>query len=349
MPDLEIIRKEIIEEISNRLKGDPRLPKAVSKANEELDVMSNTNGLEQKNNLETFYSIWKKNQGKVGHKNEINSWTAFFLGMTETKPEKGSEFVPIRRCFARAGFPDIDTDFDDEKRDSVYDYIIAKYGRENVGNIGTHGKLKFKSCVTRVVKALDVAGSFLKSPEAYISDNAQKVTEILEPFPKKGLMKVTDEDGNEHLIKNFKDAYRYCPDFAKSIDKHPEIKIHAEHIEGTFANFGCLAANTPILTEKGWIRIDQLTTKYKIAYVDKDEKIKYTDEFKKFKTGIKKTYRMRLSSGSFIDVTDEHLIFTDKGCVKFEEIRKNQKKYKIYEVKEYIKERRAKLCDILDN
>ncbi len=246
MPDLKTIRKEIIEEVSNRLKGNPKFLKAISKVNEELDILSSTNGLEQKNNLETFYAIWKKNQGKVGHKNEINSWTACFLGMTETKPKKGSGFVPTRRCFARAGFPDIDTDFDDEKRDSVYGYIIAKYGRENVGNIGTHGRLKFKSCVTRVVKALDVAGSFLKSPEAYISDNAQKVTEILEPFPKKGLMKVIDEDGNEHLIKNFKDAYRYCPDFAKSIDKNPEIKTHAEHIEGTFANFGCHAAGVAV-------------------------------------------------------------------------------------------------------
>lgn len=330
MANLEEIKAEIMSVVKEESSFSKDLK--YETISEELEIMSSTEGLGNKNNLESFYNIWKNNKGSIGHKNDINSWTAYFLGMTEVKPN--GEFLPTRRAFARAGFPDIDTDFDDMNRDSVYAYIIDKYGRENVGNIGTHGKLKFKSCVTRVVKALDLANAFNMGNEEFVSANAAKASEILSPFPKKGLMKVSD-GGESYIIKTFSDAYEHCVDFRSYIDKYQStgIKKYISQTEGTFSQFGCLSKDTPILTEKGWTRIDQLTTRYGIAYIDKNEKIKYTNKFKKFKTGVKKIYRMKLSNGSFIDVTDEHLIFTDKGCVKFEEIRKNQRKYRIYGIK----------------
>ena len=240
MSALEIIRKEIIEEVKHLHSSNSKLDNILSKVEKELDILQSTEGLEHKNNLESFYFIWQNNKGNRGTQNDVNSWTAYALGMTVKKPQ--GEFLEVRRAFARAGFPDIDTDFDYENRDSVYDYIIQKYGRENVGNIGTHGVLKFKSCVTRVVKALDIADSFHKGKDAYITDNAAKVDEILSPFPKQGLMKVVDEEGEEHLIKTFKDAYDHCPDFRYYMDKYPSVKKYSEKIEGTFANFGAHAA-----------------------------------------------------------------------------------------------------------
>ncbi len=240
----EEIKKEIVEHIKKRysqLPEDDRI-----RIKNELNILSSTDGLESKNNLEVFYNTWKNHKNKIGHKNDINSWTAYYLGMTEVKPN--GEFLPTRRAFARAGFPDIDTDFDYEDRDDVYAYIINKYGRDNVGNIGTHGLLKFKSCVTRVTKALDLANSYHKSNEAFVSDNAAKVSEILSPFPKKGLMKVTDDDGEIYLIKNFEDAYDHCPDFRHYVDKYKDtgFKKYLEQLEGTFANFGSHAAGVVV-------------------------------------------------------------------------------------------------------
>ncbi len=239
MADLQEIETEILSAVREKYSDSKRL----SKVKEELNSMSTTEGLENKNNLESFYYIWKNHSGKIGHKNDINSWTAYFLGMTEANPEKGKDFLPTRRAFARAGFPDIDTDFDDDGRDSVYAYVIEKYGRENVGNIGTHGKLKFKSCVTRVVKALDLANAFSLGKEEFVSANAAKASEILSPFPKKGLMKIS-EGGESHIIKTFADAYEHCTDFRNYIDKYQAsgIKNYVEQIEGTFANFGAHAA-----------------------------------------------------------------------------------------------------------
>ena len=138
MPDARAIQLEIVETIEKKYADNKSLSKILGKVKQEIKILAETDGLEKKNNLETFYNIWRNNRNKTGHKNAINSWTAYFLGMTTVKPEKDSKFLPTRRAFARAGFPDVDTDFDYENRDKVYDYIINKYGRENVGNIGTH-------------------------------------------------------------------------------------------------------------------------------------------------------------------------------------------------------------------
>ena len=242
MVDLKTIKEEITTYIEKKYSKSDKLSKIISKVKEELDIFEKTEGLEDKSNLEIFYNIWKSNKDTKGSKNDINSWTAYFIGMTDIKPK--GDFFPSRRVFARAGFPDIDTDFDYEHRDEVYSYIIDKYGRDNVGNIGTHGLLKFKSCVTRVTKALDLAGSFHKGKEAFITDNALKATEILSPFPKKGLMKVKDEAGNSHLIKNFEEAYEHCPDFRHYVDKYDDsdFKRYIQQTEGTFANFSYHAA-----------------------------------------------------------------------------------------------------------
>lgn len=240
MSRLDDIKVEIIQEVSKRHSTHPQFNAIKSKVENELEQMGESIGLENRNNLEVFYQIWKANQGKTGEKNDINSATAYALGMTKQKPQGG--FLPQRRCFARAGFPDIDTDFDYENRDDVYGYIINRYGRENVGNIGTHGLLKFKSCVTRVAKALDVADAFDKGKDAFVSENAEAVTQMLFSFPKTGLIKVFDEDGNSHLVKTFADAVEYSPDFRDWMNRYPDVKHHCGILEGMFANFGYHAA-----------------------------------------------------------------------------------------------------------
>ncbi len=239
MTEFSKLKEEIIDEIKKR--HSKSYIKIIDKINCELDELEITEGINNENNLVSFYNIWKDNIGNVGSENEVNSWAAYALGMTAKKPE--GEFLSSRRVFARAGFPDIDTDFDDEGRQEIYKYIIEKYGRENVGNIGTHNLLKFKSCITRLVKTLDIADSFEKGESAYITDNVSKVDEILAPFPKKGLLRIKDEkDGEFHIIKSIQDAYDHCSDFKYYMDKYPEIKKHAENIENLFGNFSVHAA-----------------------------------------------------------------------------------------------------------
>lgn len=204
----------------------------------QLSVLELTNGLKNVNNLENFYSIWKKNKGKnKGTKNTLQSWTAFYLGLTSVEPEQGKEFLPSFRSYSRVGFPDIDSDFDYFKRDEIYDYVKNKYGHANVANVGTNQALKLKATVRRLGKALDIAGAYHKGPEAFTTQNEAKVTQIIQSLPpqKGAKLTVSLEDGTEVEIKTIEDACKYCEDFKKYMDKYPAIRQNAKVLQGVTA------------------------------------------------------------------------------------------------------------------
>jgi DNA polymerase-3 subunit alpha len=191
--------------------------------------------------LESMYSIYL-NKTSVGGENKINSWLAYGIGLTSKKPD--GDFLPKRRIFARAGFPDIDVDFEYERRGEVYDYIIDKYGRDNVGNIGTYNSLKFRSFITRAVKALDLAKSFNKSKDEYVKNNNALVRRIIDSLPdqKGAFLKVKDDSGEQVIVKGFMDAYRYCKEFRRHIDQYPDLIEYAGTIEGLLSSYGVHAA-----------------------------------------------------------------------------------------------------------
>lgn len=241
------MKAEIVASIQSSGRGDDTLMKHVDW---ELNRLASTDGLGNKNNLKEFYGIWKemieKNEIGLGQHNDLQSWTAWALGMTVVKPT--AKPLPTRRCFARVGLPDIDTDFEFFRRGEVYNYIIQKWGREFVANIGTYGMLKLKSVIRRIGKALDIAKAFHKGRDICKTENEAMVTEIIKSLPKQrgSKLKATDENGKEVEIKTVEDAYKYCPDFRFYLDNYPLIRKYAKHIEGLLAQFGMHAAGIVI-------------------------------------------------------------------------------------------------------
>lgn len=56
----------------------------------------------------------------------------------------------------RVSMPDIDIDFDDEGRSKVMDYVIEKYGRNQVAQIITYGTMAAKSSIRDTARVLDL-------------------------------------------------------------------------------------------------------------------------------------------------------------------------------------------------
>lgn len=253
----DIIIKDLISSSRYSILDEDKKKKAI----EEIGIMSSVDGLSKDYCLEEFYNIYQKIKGKNGCKNAINSISAYCLEMTSVIPDDNSEFMPSRRIFARAGFPDIDIDFDYERRSEVYNYLINKYGRDYVGNIGTYGTLKMKSYITRVVKALDLANSFNLGKESYVKNNNALVREIIDSLPeqKGAFLKVKDDDGEEHVIKNLSDAVAYCQDFNRYISKYPDIVEHSKRIEGLSSSYGVHAAGV-VISKEPLCRIAPLRT-----------------------------------------------------------------------------------------
>ncbi len=52
--------------------------------------------------------------------------------------------------------PDIDTDFDDEGRQKVIDYVVEKYGKQQVAHIVTYGTMAAKSSIKDVSRVMDL-------------------------------------------------------------------------------------------------------------------------------------------------------------------------------------------------
>ena len=82
------------------------------------------------------------------------SLTTYVLGITNVNPLEYK--LPFERFLnpERPSAPDIDMDYADNRRDEIIDYARAKYGAENVAQIGTFGTMMARAAVRDVARAL---------------------------------------------------------------------------------------------------------------------------------------------------------------------------------------------------
>ena len=65
-------------------------------------------------------------------------------------------FLNENRC-ETGEMPDIDLDFESERRDEIKNYVYDTYGRDNVCEIGTYGRMKLKTALIDFAKAIGAA------------------------------------------------------------------------------------------------------------------------------------------------------------------------------------------------
>lgn len=132
-------------------------PLYAARLTRELDL------IHQKNFQDYFYVItdmvaFAKENMLVGpaRGSSCGSLVCYLLGITDIDP------IPYGLLFerfidvTRTDLPDIDIDFQDTRRDMVFDYVRRKYGEEHVARIGTISRYKAKSTITTVAKELDI-------------------------------------------------------------------------------------------------------------------------------------------------------------------------------------------------
>ena len=104
-----------------------------------------------------FILFAKKNNILVGpgRGSGAGSLVAYCLGITDIDPIKYGLIFERFLNPERISMPDIDTDFPDDRRDEVIEYVRDKYGKEHVGHIITYGTLKAKQVLRDVGRALD--------------------------------------------------------------------------------------------------------------------------------------------------------------------------------------------------
>ncbi len=91
-----------------------------------------------------------------GRGSAAGSAVAYCLGITNIDPIKYDLLFERFLNPERVSMPDIDIDFDDEGRSKVIDYVIDKYGRNQVAQIITYGTMAAKSSLRDVGRVMQV-------------------------------------------------------------------------------------------------------------------------------------------------------------------------------------------------
>jgi DNA polymerase-3 subunit alpha len=95
----------------------------------------------------------------------------------------------------RISMPDVDIDFDDEKRDLVLKYVVEKYGQEKVAQIITFGSMAAKSAIKDVCRILKIPLQESVRLSKLIPDGAgKKLDESIKEVPELKLAYETNKD-----------------------------------------------------------------------------------------------------------------------------------------------------------
>lgn len=167
---------------------------------------------------------WAKDNGIVvgpGRGSAAGSVVCYLLRLTEVDPIEFPEMVFERFLDpGREDDPDIDTDYQDDRRNEVFDFARSVYGEANVGNIGNFSRYRGKSAVKAAAKALKIPASAANDFSEYISEA---------PF------------GDPREFMTAYDAEEAFPEAKEIADKYPSLR-RAYKLEGDMRTLGIHAA-----------------------------------------------------------------------------------------------------------
>ncbi|MBX2946171.1 MAG: DNA polymerase III subunit alpha [Cyclobacteriaceae bacterium] len=92
-----------------------------------------------------------------GRGSAAGSAVAYCIGITNVDPIKYDLLFERFLNPDRVSLPDIDIDFDDEGRDKVLNYVIDKYGKDQVAQIITYGTMAAKSSIRDCARVMQLS------------------------------------------------------------------------------------------------------------------------------------------------------------------------------------------------
>ncbi len=122
----------------------------------------------------------------------------------------------------RVSLPDIDIDFDDEGRDKVLNYVIEKYGKNQVAQIITYGTMAAKSAIRDCARVMELP-----------LNESNTLAKMIPERPGTTLEKAFEE--NKELN-----------DIRKGVDKRADVLKQAIILEGSLRNTGTHACGVII-------------------------------------------------------------------------------------------------------
>ena len=204
-----------------------------------------------------------------GRGSAAGSLVAYALEITDIDPMKYDLLFERFLNPERVSMPDIDMDFMQARRGEVIDYVVRKYGRNQVAQIITFGSLLAKGVIRDVARVLDMPLSQADKMAKLIPDELgitlngkEKKGEFIDgAFQKEPkIQELINEDANAARVWEF-----------------------AKKLEGLKRNSGIHAAGVVISNEELWKKTpiykpsgeDTFVTQYSLNYLEDVDLIKF--------------------------------------------------------------------------
>ncbi len=177
-----------------------------------------------------------------GRGSAAGSAVAYCIGITNIDPIKYNLLFERFLNPDRKSMPDIDTDFDDEGRQKVIDYVVGKYGKQQVAHIVTYGTMAAKMSIKDVARVMDLPLSDANNMAKLVSDKPGIKLNRLLTAPLTGEGGLTDE-GKENLrTEDIDNAKLLREILADTNDPRSTVLREALILEGSVRGTGIHAA-----------------------------------------------------------------------------------------------------------
>ncbi len=204
-----------------------------------------------------------------GRGSAAGSLVAYSLEITDIDPMKYDLLFERFLNPERVSMPDIDMDFMQARRGEIIDYVVRKYGREQVAQIITFGSLLAKGVIRDVARVLEMPLSQADMMAKLIPDEL-------------GITLNGKTKGGE-----FKPgAFQKEPKISELVESDPQIARvweFAKKLEGLKRNAGMHAAGVVISNEPLWKKTpiykpsgeETFVTQYSLNYLEDIDLIKF--------------------------------------------------------------------------
>ncbi len=170
-----------------------------------------------------------------GRGSAAGSAVAYCLGITNLDPIKYDLLFERFLNPDRVSMPDIDIDFDDEGRGRVMDYVIDKYGANQVAQIITYGTMAAKSSIRDTARVLDLP-----------LGDADRIAKLIPNMKLGKLFKLDDKGLKEKLRSEEIEKVNELKNLAEGEDLEAQTINKARVLEGSVRNTGIHACGVII-------------------------------------------------------------------------------------------------------
>ena len=255
--DMDAYLRDLVFEGARRRYGDPLSHEVAERLEHELAIIKKMGFAGYFLIVQDFTTAARRLGVRVGpgRGSAAGSAVAYCLGITNIDPLKYDLLFERFLNPERVSMPDIDIDFDDRGRGKVIDYVVQKYGRENVCQIITFGTMGAKMAIRDVARVLGIP-----------LVEADRIAKLIPDGPKVTLAQAYEEVPELRALKESNDPQiRKLLHYAEVLEG--SVRHTGVHAAGVIIAPGRVSDYVPVAVAKGKDN-DTVTTQYDGKWIE---------------------------------------------------------------------------------